>query len=68
MTEKEQLEKLKMNILALNWSMDDTAYHGFSSGNIKGVRFAVSKILEGTNITIGSLLSERKEKRWFESL
>lgn len=66
MTEQEQLERLKKNILALDWSMDDAPYMGFSGDKIRGVKFAVSKILEGTDITIESLLQERKEKRWFE--
>jgi hypothetical protein len=66
MTEQEQLEKLKKNILAVDWSMDDAPYMGFSGDKIKGVRFAISKILEGTDITIESLLQEMKEKRWFQ--
>ncbi|WP_368900774.1 hypothetical protein [Oceanobacillus oncorhynchi] len=67
MKESEQLEKIKKNILAVDWSMDDTPYMGFSSDNIRGVRFAIEKILEGTGITIESLFLEREEKHWFES-
>lgn len=67
MTEQEQLERLKKNILAVDWSMDDAPYMGFSGDKIKGVRFAVSKILEGTGITTETLLQERSEKRWFEA-
>lgn len=67
MEENEQLEILKKNILVLDRSMDDAPYMGFSGDNIRGVRFAVKKILEGTGITIESLILEEKEKHWFES-
>ena len=66
MNAEEQLEKLKKNILALDMAMDDAPYHGFTKDNIKGVRFAVKQILEGTNITRESLIKERQEKKWFE--
>ena len=65
MTEKEQFELLKKNILGLSWSMEDAAFHGLNRDTIKGVEFAVDKILKGTGITIKSLLEERKEKNWF---
>lgn len=58
MTEQEQLEKLKQNILELSRSMSDAPFHGVSRENINGVNFAIKKILKGTDITIASLLEE----------
>lgn len=65
MQNEELIEQLKKNILSVSWSMQDAPYHGFSSDKIKGVNFAVEKILEGTEITIQSLLQECEEKKWF---
>ena len=46
--------------------MQDAPYHGFSGDKIKGVNFAVEKILNGTGITIESLIKEMNEKDWFK--
>lgn len=66
MTQDEQFEQIRKNILALDWSLDDAPYMGVSTETIKGIRFAIRKILEETDITIESLLQERREKKWFE--
>lgn len=64
--DNEPLQRLKKNILALDWAMDDAQYHGFTGENIHGVRFAIGKILDGTGISIKSLHKERQEKKWLE--
>lgn len=61
-----EIENIKKNILSLSWSMDDAPYFEFNKENIKGVNFAIDKILKDTGITIESLLEERKGKKWFE--
>lgn len=65
MTDQEQLDKLKLNILHLMYSMDDAPFHGFNSDHMAGYRFAQKKILEGTGIDFNSLNKEAKEKSWF---
>lgn len=66
MNNDELFEKLKQNILSVHWSMDDAPYHGFTGDKIRGVEFAIKRILDGTGITIGSLVQEMHEKKWFE--
>lgn len=58
MTEKEQLELLKKNILNLSWGMQDAPFRGVNEDTIKGVTFAIGKILEGTEISIATILKE----------
>lgn len=65
MTEHEQFEKLKQNILGLDISMDDAPFFGFSREEVKAVRFAIDKVLKDTGITIESLIVERDQKGWF---
>jgi hypothetical protein len=66
LNDDDLIEKLKKNILSLDWAMDDAAYHGFTADKIRGVRFAINKILEGTDITIETLIKEMHEKKWFQ--
>ncbi len=63
---EELLEQLKKNIISVSMSMDNAPYMGFSGDKIKGVDFAINKILEGTGITISDLIKESNEKKWFE--
>ena len=65
-TNEQVFEQLRKNIVALGYSMQDAPYHGFSGDKIKGVNFAVEKILNGTGITIESLIKEMNEKDWFK--
>ncbi|AFQ30401.1 hypothetical protein P4493_09910 [Bacillus thuringiensis] len=62
MGEKETLDKLKENIYHLDRSMDDAPYHGFNGDHIKGVRFAVNKILADTGLTTVSIFKEISKK------
>lgn len=64
--EEEQFERIRKNVLALDWSMDDAPYMGVDSQTIKGIQFAIKKILEGTGITMKALHDESQEKKWFE--
>ena len=66
MSDLEKFEKLKQNILSLDWSMDDAPYHGITGEFIKTVRFALNDILKGTGITFESLIQEMNEKGWFQ--
>ncbi|MEX3625808.1 hypothetical protein [Viridibacillus arvi] len=66
MNEEEQLEKLKKNIMGLEMAMIDAPYFGLNGDNIKGVRFAINKILKGTDINTESLIKEKNEKKWFQ--
>jgi hypothetical protein len=65
MDSDELLEKLKMNIIATDMSMMDAPYFGFSGDKVRGVEFAINKILEGTGITISDLIKESNDKKWF---
>lgn len=65
-TDEQVYEQLKKNIVGLSYSMQDAPYHGFSGDKINGVNFAVDKILNGTGITIESLIKEMNEKDWFK--
>ena len=65
-TDEQVYEQLKKNIVGLSYSMQDAPYHGFSRDKINGVNFAVDKILNGTGITIESLIKEMNEKDWFK--
>ena len=56
--ELAQLAKIKSNILTLSRSLSDAPFHGVSSEAIRGVEFAIDKVLEGTGITISSLLED----------
>lgn len=62
MNDAELIEKIKRNIFHLDWSMDDAPYHGFTGDNIRGVRFAINKILEDTGYTRESLHKEMLAK------
>lgn len=66
MSNDELVEKLKKNILSVDWSMMDAPFFGFSGEKVKGVHFATNKILEGTGITMQDLVRESNEKKWFE--
>lgn len=63
MTNNNELELIKKNILGLALSMDDAPYHGINRDSRIGVDFAIGKILKGTGITIESLLKERQENK-----
>lgn len=63
---EEVFEQLKKNIVGLSYSMQEAPYHGFSGDKIKGVNFAIEKVLNGTGITIESLIKEMNEKNWFK--
>ena len=56
------LERIKSNLYHLDRSMDDAPFHGFTSDNIRGVRFAIVKALEGTGYTRDSLIKEMLAK------
>ncbi|MCY8408981.1 hypothetical protein [Bacillus haynesii] len=60
--EKEQFEQLKQNILSLSRFFSDIPI----TQTTKGANFAVEKILEGTGITIESLIEESNKKDWFK--
>lgn len=60
MTENEQLDKMKKNILTLSWSLQDAPFHGVSKESENAIKFSIDKILKDTGITIESLLSELK--------
>lgn len=57
--DNEMLEKIKDNIFHLDYSMVDAPYHGFTHEHINGVEFAIEKILEGTGLTLESIIKER---------
>ena len=62
MTNDELIENIKRNIYNLDWSMDDAPFHGFSGDNVRGVKFAINKILEGTGYTRESIHKEMLAK------
>ena len=64
--DEQVFEQLKKNIVGLSYSMQDAPYHGFSEDKIRGVNFAIEKVLNGTGITIESLIKEMNEKDWFK--
>ncbi|MFD2658549.1 hypothetical protein [Gracilibacillus thailandensis] len=61
MNDKELLEKIKDNIFHLGYSMQDAPYHGVSNETIKGVNYAIDKILDGTDITIQEIIEEKRK-------
>lgn len=67
MTEKEQLEQLKKNILSLSWSMNDAPLRGLSEVQIWTVNKSIENILGKTDITITDLINEAKEKGWYKN-
>ncbi|MED1234734.1 hypothetical protein [Bacillus paralicheniformis] len=60
--DKEQFEQMKRNILSLSSFFSDIPI----TLTTKGANFAVEKILEGTGITIESLIEEGNKKDWFK--
>lgn len=65
MSEEILLHKIKQNIFHLDMAMSDAPYHGFTGDHIKGVLFAINKVLEDTGITPEALIKEfiyNKEK------
>ncbi|GAB6614090.1 MULTISPECIES: hypothetical protein [Bacillus] len=66
MEEREQLEQLKKNILSLSMSMIDAPLRGLSESQIWTVNKTIENILGKTDITIGKLMDEAKEKGWFK--
>ncbi|KAA6450967.1 hypothetical protein [Bacillus swezeyi] len=66
MTEQEQFERLKRNILVLDMSLSDAPFHGVNHDQIDGIKFAIKKTLKDTGITIESLIEERDKKDWFK--
>jgi hypothetical protein len=62
MTEKEILERIKRNIFNLGFGMMDAPYFGFSGDKVRGVHFAIEKILEGTGITEKDIINEFIDK------
>lgn len=62
MGDKETLDKLKSNIYHLGRSMDDAPYHGVNSDQIKGINFAINKILKDTGLTTASIFKEISKK------
>lgn len=66
MNNDELVEKLKMNIYATDMSMMDAPYFGFTGEKIRGVEFAINRILQGTGITMSDLIRESNEKKWFQ--
>lgn len=61
MSGNEVVEKIKRNIYGLSRSMDDAPYHGVSAEVIRGVNFAIGKILKDTGITLEEIIEEESE-------
>ncbi|PDZ97105.1 hypothetical protein CON36_19490 [Bacillus cereus] len=66
MTEIEQLEQIKKNILSLSMSMTDAPLRGLSESQIWTVNKTLENVLGKTDITTESLIRESHEKRWFK--
>jgi hypothetical protein len=62
MNEKEILERIKRNIYNLGYGLMDAPYFGISDDKIRGVEFAIEKILEGTGITEKDIIDEFRYK------
>ena len=58
MSDGKIINKIKRNIFELGVSMQDAPYHGVTRDTIKGVRFAVGKILKDTGISEEDVISE----------
>ncbi|HDR7602282.1 TPA: hypothetical protein QCX65_005828 [Bacillus mycoides] len=66
MTEIEQLEQIKKNILSLSMSMIDAPLRGLSELQIQTVNKCIENLVGKTDITTESLIREAKEKGWFK--
>ena len=54
----EIINKIKRNLFELGVSMQDAPYRGVTRDTIKGVRFAIGKILKDTGISEEDIISE----------
>lgn len=59
MDDKEVLDKIIENIYYLGWSMQDAPFRGVSSDTVKGVNFAINKILKDTGISYEDVVNKK---------
>lgn len=58
MNNEELSAKFRSNLFGLIMSLDDAPYHGFTGDNIRGAKWAIGRMIEGTGLTTEQIVKE----------